>query len=259
MKRLPPPLWLIKIKANLFKTIYLNFKFFPWKIAKKFPIILVGKVNLGECKGKIVLKDPPHCAMVVIGSKNPPNISYKDTTFWVNGTLELSDYIRIMNGSCIVVSEGAVLSIGHQVMFNIFNNIRCRNRIQIGSYCRFAWGTQIFDSNFHYMVDENGVTKRHTGKTIIGDSCWIGNRVTINKGSVLPNHSIVATNSIVNKDFTQYGENITIGGIPAKFITNGYKRIVNVKKEKEIDLYFKTHPEEEAFEVGNDSSLFHWY
>lgn len=109
------------------------------------------------------------------------------------------------------------------------------------------------------MMDTNGVAKRHTGKVIIGDSCWVGNKVTINKGTVLPNQTIVAGSSLVNKDFTQYGEAATIGGLPAKFITQGIRRIVNLKKEVELDAYFKEHPNEETCEVGNDPSLYRWY
>lgn len=81
MKRLPPSIWLLKTKANIFKTLYVNFKFFPWKIAKKLPIVVYGKIDLGKAEGKIVLKDPPRFAMLVLGATNPPNINYKRTVF----------------------------------------------------------------------------------------------------------------------------------------------------------------------------------
>lgn len=259
MKRYPPFIWLLKVRANLIKTIYINFKFFPWKIAKKLPIIIIGKTDISRCNGKIVLKDPPRFAMLVIGAPNPPNTNCFETTFWVNGTLELSDHVRIHRGSSLNVAKGAVLSIGREVLFNVFCKIRCWNNIRIGSYCRFAWDCQIFDSNFHYMLDTKGYTKRHTGSVLIGESCWLGNRATVNKGTVLPNKTIVASGSIVNKDFSQYGESITIGGVPAKYITNEFRRIVNLKKEAEIDKFFKANPEAESYYVGDDPSLFHWY
>lgn len=254
-----PIQYLLKNKANLYKTIYINFKFFPWNVAKKLPIVIVGKVDLGKCEGKIVLKDNPRFAMLIVGSPNPPNTSISNTTFWIDGTLELSDHIRIKNGSSFSVSEGAVLSIGREVLINVNVKVWCTNRIVIGSYCRISWDSQIVDSNFHYMVAADGKTMRHKGNIIIGDSCWLANRVTINKGTILPNNTIVAGNSVVNKDFTQFGEGITIGGIPAKFICQGIRRIMNLKKEREIDAFFKNHPEEEMYEVGNDPSLFHWY
>ena len=254
-----PIQYLLKIKANLYKTIYINFKFFPWKVALKLPIVIVGKVDLGKCEGKIVLKDRPRFAMLIVGSPNPPNTSISNTTFWIDGTLELSDHVRVLRGSSIHVSEGALLTIGREVRFNVSNKIWCTNHIDIGSNCRFSWECQVLDANFHYIVDSSGKTKRHTGIVVLGESCFIANRVTINKGTVLPNFTIVAANSFVNRDFTQYGEAPTIGGLPAKFIRQGMRRIMNLKKEREIDAFFRNHPEEETYEVGNDPSLFHWY
>lgn len=258
-KPLPPLIYLLKKKANIFKTIYINFKFFSWKTAKKLPIVVFGRIDLGKCEGEIILKDPPRFAMLILGAPNPPNINYGKTVFWVDGTLEISDHIRVYSGSSISVSKDAVLSIGKQIIFNVCNRVWCWNNIQIGSYCRFSWDTQIFDSNFHYMMDTDGMVKSHRGKVVIGDSCWIGNRVTINKGTVLPNQTIVAACSFVNKDFSSFGEAATIGGLPAKFITQGVRRIVNLKKELEIDAYFKTHKDEEMIKIDNDTSLFQWY
>ena len=259
MKRLPPLLWLLKIKANLLKTLYINFHYFPFLTAIKLPIILVGKVHLGSCKtGKIVLRSNPCFAMVVIGRTNLPNVNKSMTAFRIEGTIELSDHIRIMNGCSIHVSKGALLSIGKQVLINVQVRIWCRKKISIGNYCRIAWDCQLFDSNFHFMVDSDGYTKRPTGEITIGDNCWLGNRCTINKGSRLPNYTIVAAGSIVNKDFSECGEACTIGGVPAKYISQGYRRIINCNKEKEISEAFM-YPAIDSYYVGTDDSLFHWF
>lgn len=36
----------------------------------------------------------------------------------------------------------------------------------------------------------------------IGECCWIGNRTNIMKGTVLPDNTIVSSNSLLNKDYT---------------------------------------------------------
>jgi hypothetical protein len=57
------------------------------------------------------------------------------------------------------------------------------------------------------------------------------------KGTYLPAYTIVASNSLVNKNFKEIGEHCLIGGIPAKYITNGVERLL--LKDKEIDKLFK--------------------
>ena len=57
------------------------------------------------------------------------------------------------------------------------------------------------------------------------------------KGTYLPAYTIVASNSLVNKNYKEMGEHCMIGGIPAKFITNGVERLL--LNDKEIDKLFK--------------------
>lgn len=257
--KLPPPLWLLKIKANIIKTIYFNFKFFKWKTAMKLPIILVGKVDIKKKSGQIELTQKPHFGMIVIGMPNPPQTRSNNTVFWVDGKLEIGDHVRICQGSSVHVNKGALLSIGDQVLVNVNCRIWCVQKIRIDDYCRISWDGQVFDSNFHYIVDSKGVTKRHSGPVHIGKSCWLANRVTINKGTYLPDYSIVAGGAFVNKDFSQNGEELMIGGVPAKVISQGiYKRLINTKKENEINEFFEKNPDQFTMMVGTDDSLFRW-
>lgn len=65
----------------------------------------------------------------------------------------------------------------------------------------------------------------------IGNFSWIGNRTTIGPGSILPDYTIVASNSLVNKDFSILNPYSTIGGIPAKFIREGWTRVWDTERE----------------------------
>lgn len=119
--------------------------------------------------------------------------------------------------------------------------IHCAYYITIGCYSRFSWETQIFDTNMHYLVDENGYVKNNKGDIVIGDYCWVGNRCTIQKGTRLPDYMVVASNSVVNKDFTtkEFG---VIAGIPAQYIKGGYKRLLDFRIERMLDKYFYENP-----------------
>ena len=57
-------------------------------------------------------------------------------------------------------------------------------------------------------ASENGIT-------IIEDDCWIGRRVIMTPGRHIKKGSIIATGSVLTKDFDEYS---IIGGNPAKLI-----------------------------------------
>ena len=56
---------------------------------------------------------------------------------------------------------------------------------------------------------------------IIGDNVWLGSRVVLLKGTVLPNNSIVGACSVVNSRFDE--ENVIIAGHPARIVKRNVK------------------------------------
>lgn len=80
------------------------------------------------------------------------------------------------------------------------------------------------------------VIKRNKKPVIIGDRVWIGNRVTIQCGS-LPPDSVVGSGSLVNKDYST-GKNGLYAGIPAVFIKEGIRRIFDFQEEHKLDQFF---------------------
>lgn len=57
-------------------------------------------------------------------------------------------------------------------------------------------------------------------------------------GVKLPNYTIVASNSLVNKDFSLIEEGSIIGGSPAKYLSTGYRRVENISMEHMIHAYY---------------------
>lgn len=91
---------------------------------------------------------------------------------------------------------------------------------------------------------ENANINPLTKEVVIGDHVWIGNRTTISRGTVLPDDSIVASNSLVNKDYSSEGSFCMFAGMPAKVVKRNIKRIWNEREESDIDKrlnYFRTH------------------
>lgn len=253
------------LKANWFKTIVFNFRMLPFQQAIHLPILLFGKVDISNCEGCVKFA-PPHnrganlFGQVIIGNQfsvwgyNHPT---KVTTLRILGTLELKGRFMMAEGSSLYVATNAVMHIEKNVF--IFNDVKlaCNERIDIGENTRVAWECQIYDTNFHYVVDERGTTYRINQPVSIGKNSWIGNRSTIGKGGCLGDWSIVASGSLVNKDFGDIKAGLYAGS-PAKLIKQGVRRIHNTATEKKLTEYFRENPSTNSCIVPEDAIEMHY-
>ena len=141
------------------------------------------------------------------------------------------------------------MTLGNDILISCKTKIHCANNIEIGSHNRISWESQIFDTNMHY-IDDNGIVRNNKGTVKIGNYCWIGNRCTLQKGTNLPDYTIVASNSLVNKDFTTSPSGI-VGGTPAKLIKEGPRRIFDSQLEIVLDQWFRTRPTENSVAISD--------
>lgn len=251
-------------QTNWIKTLYINFKLLPFSQARHLPILVYGKcdVEIGD-RGQIQLKSRAMFGSIFIGNNDSyawgkKKSQYNKTYFSINGNVVFNGtYHFIGNGCKVYVAENACLTMGNNVYFNCDNKIICSNSITIGENTRFSWECQVMDTNFHFIVDTEGKTKRRSGQIVIGKNCWIGNRVTIQKGCVLSDYSIVASNSLVNKDFSTI-HNGTFAGTPAKFIKSGLNRLLNFALEYALDEYFDKNPDIDEVKVDKEESKKYW-
>lgn len=177
------------------------------------------------------------------------------TVLTINGLFEINGSANISNGAIVVVGKGAILSVGHDFHIGPRTKIMCSQSITIGKRASISWESQIFDTDFHYIVRDNAISNNKK-KISIGDFCWIGNRVSIMKGSILPNYSVVASNSVVNKDYSNYGEECLFAGLPAECKLHGLKRLyVAPIIDKEIDNYFY-NVQDKKLKLDSDKAAF---
>ena len=152
-----------------------------------------------------------------------------------------------MQGSYLLVADNGTLEIGG--LDGIFGtNIRifCFDRITIGRNVRMAWDIQIMDSSFHYieLTHKDNQVPPLTKPIVLGDNIWVGNRTTISKGAVIPNQTVIASNSLINKDFSNIEPDSLLAGAPASVKATGCHRIFDVRREQELDKqygYSRTH------------------
>lgn len=222
---------------RVFYTIYFNYKYLPRHQAKHLPIIFYKHAYATISNGgKIILTDE------MVMNKKKVKIGYptfdfeyqcEKTHLSINsGTLYANGSLNFRRG-CIVEIRG-VASFGDKVRFAPRCRLRIHNAISCGSDVAFSHETQVFDTNFHYMEPEDCPGFYPISKKItIGSCCWISNRCTVMPGAVLPDKVIVASNSLVNKDFSSLLSNSLIGGVPAKLIKERYARVWDTNREQE--------------------------
>ncbi|MGS2727235.1 acyltransferase [Psychroserpens sp. BH13MA-6] len=109
--------------------------------------------------------------------------------------------------------EHSEILIGNHVSFNNMLSITAEKSIQIKDHVLIGYNCQIIDSNFHDLHPDNRQqTDPNPEVVIIENNVFIGNNVTILKGVVIGENSVVASGAMVTKSFPA---NVIIGGNPA--------------------------------------------
>lgn len=239
---------------NPLATLYINFRSFPLKQAWRLPVFVYGWPRLFSLFG----------TMECVGKCKPAMIKFNQTNYGMPNNPLTSSAINnwgkiIFHGKCeiftsnkINVGRGAVLELGGiKIMCEC--NITAHQSVRIGNYTWITHRCQVMDSNFHFVANfTNGRIPKYTRPIIIGDYCWICNTSTIAAGSILPDKTIVASNSLVNKDMSNVPEESIIGGIPAKLISTGYRRVCSRKLELTMYKFFTDNPDYNYYPLPNN-------
>lgn len=110
------------------------------------------------------------------------------------------------------------LQIGDNIIMGRNTTILCANKIVIGSNCMF--GSYCFISDENHGMDPSS-DKRYEcqplqlSNVIIGENCWIGEKVIILPGITIGDNAIVGAGSVVTRDIPP---NTIAVGNPARVI-----------------------------------------
>lgn len=220
--------------VNWTKTLYFNFKKFPFAIAKKLPVFFYGKVKFHDLTGEIIINAPIRRGMIGFGQsfeliKREQGIA----EIYLAGTLVCNGNAHFGKDYLVFIGFNSYCEIGDMFAFGSRGKLLCYEKIIFGDYVRVGFESQIIDSNFHPIIDlETGKTRPLTSPIHIGSYTWVGNRTSIMQKTVFPDYCMIGSNSLCNKDYSSLGSNILIGGIPAKLIRANISRDWEGEKEQ---------------------------
>ena len=122
------------------------------------------------------------------------------------------------NGGEVVIHEGCDLNAKKHKPLIL--HVRHNTTIEIGESCLISDGVEMWTTDYHQVIDiATGKRVNHDANIRIGDNCWIGRNVTINKGVAIAPNNIVGNGSLVTKSFGE--SNTVIAGNPAQVRKNG--------------------------------------
>lgn len=235
---------------NPLYTLYFNFIFFPFNQAIRFPVFVYGWPRLFAQTGHLKCEKECYPGMVRLNCiiADSPQYAGGNTELNLWGNIIFRGHCHIGSGCRIIVN--GLLDLGKNTKIMNGVNITAHTIVKIGAQSRIVHRCQVLDSNYHYMADfKHGIVKRQSHPITIGDYCWVCNSTTVTGGVVIPNKTIVASNSLVNKDMSAIPEESIIGGVPAELIATGFRRIESRAFEMEVNRYFSKHPEATVYTI----------
>ncbi|SEW02971.1 acyltransferase [Chitinophaga arvensicola] len=202
------------LRAINYKTVYFNFKHFPFKDAIKFPVLLSNRVVISKNIGKVIITGPLKTGIVKIGFGDVGIFDKKlsRTILKLSGTIFFKGSANIGHGSKVVVGKDAELILGRNFILTAESALVVTKKVEIGDDSLLSWDILIMDSDLHQIKDKNGVVINKAAEVKIGNKVWIGCRTVILKGASIPDNSIIAANSLIARSLE--GEYNIFGGNP---------------------------------------------
>ncbi|MBR1667157.1 MAG: acyltransferase [Bacteroidaceae bacterium] len=199
-------------KVDLWKTLYFNFHYFPFKTAIRVPVFIYWQSELYKMKGQIVIDAPIRTGMVRFGPHGlgTQDLLFSRTMWAVAGTLVVKGKVYIGRGTKISIGKDARLTLGRDFKITGNTEIICQKEIAFGDGCLLSWDILMMDTDFHHITNESGVTTNSPQPIKVGNHVWIGCRNTILKGVTIPDNDVVSANSTITRSIME--ENCVIGG-----------------------------------------------
>lgn len=207
-----------RYRINPLKSLYINLRYFKLREAVRFPILIANNVILRDLSGKILFEGNVTKGRVRIGFRDMGIQNERDHKTILDLRRDSTIVFRgnaSIGGGARIYTKGK-LEIGNNFYLSLDSTIIAHELVRIGDDVTLGWNSLIMDTDFHEVYDINSGEKFPMTKPIIvGNHCWICNSCQILKGSEIPNETIIASMSLVNKRLTT-PPNSLLAGCPVQ-------------------------------------------
>lgn len=203
------------------KTLYVNFRTFPFLDAIKMPVIVMGKTKfVGLKKGSIVIDAPIRRGMIKMAAlkSEKSGVAVNNSTklvFRNNGKLVFKGDASLGAGTSIC-SSGEKIVFGERFSCNVNCFFSSCTSISFGEDVLLGWNVNIRDDDGHPVYDMLGNEINHAAPVNIADHVWIASYVDILKSVTIAQGIIIGYRSLVTKSALE--ENSIYAGSPAKVV-----------------------------------------
>ncbi len=214
------------LTINWVKTLRFNFKKFPFSVAIKLPVFFYGKVKFSCMTGEVVIDAPIKKGMIGFGQRYEMNtVAQGIAEINIQGKIIFRGHVQFGKDYFVYIGKNALCEMGHMSSLGSRGKIICTHKVVLGTYARLGSESQIIDTNFHGLLNtKTNELYPMQSKIQIGNFNFFGNRVSVMGKTKTPNYCTVASNSVCNKDYSSYGENVLIGGVPSKLLRTNISR-----------------------------------
>ena len=130
-----------KIK-DLYKTLYVNFKFLSFKQAIKLPIAVSKNVIINKkSKGKILLKDVSSKIYIGYQCLNTSYSGNEKSVLHIDGSLIIKGNAFLAHGIKLDIREDGILILGKNFNSTGKSEMVCMKKIEFGDDCTVSWDT----------------------------------------------------------------------------------------------------------------------
>lgn len=186
-------------QLNPFKTIYYNFKWFPFQVARKLPVFIAWNTVISK-SGGVILKGDVHTAIVNIGFPLGGFRNKKDNTMIdIRGNVIFCGRCSLGKGCKMIVDRDGSIEFGRNFNCTAGLNLECKKSIRFGDDCVLSWDITILDTDFHPIMDSMGKVLNPNKPVIIGNKVWIGYNTKIMKGVTIADKMVIASNTVVSQ------------------------------------------------------------
>lgn len=226
------------LRVRILYSIYFCFRYLPFRQAVKIPILFFSRARIKMIGNARIIVGCNAGGRITIGEHQLNFAHGKEYTTIINrGTIYFHDGLVSIQAGGVWYISGEI-HMHRDVRIGVNTQVSCYKKIEIFGTSRIAHECQIRDTNFHHLRDMiTGEVKPLSNSIKIGGGCWVGNRTTIMPGTILPEYTIVGSNSLLNKDYSKsFGTHSLIAGSPAKFIKGNIERLSFVDKKLCVEL-----------------------